>query len=130
MTGRGSALLRPLAAAMPLVGNWDDHDFGPNNYFGLGSSAALPDARSMLTKASFDVRVASRAYKWFWPSRAYGEWDGARGVESATPLSPLVDLFVTDTRYYAKCVAHTHTHTHTHTPVSYTHLTLPTSDLV
>ena len=25
-------------------------------------------------------------------------------------------------------LTHTHTHTHTHTPVSYTHLTLPTSD--
>ena len=25
-------------------------------------------------------------------------------------------------------ITHTHIHTHTHTPVSYTHLTLPTSD--
>ena len=30
-------------------------------------------------------------------------------------------------RAYAHTHTHTHTHTHKHTPVSYTHLTLPTT---
>ena len=55
-------------------------------------------------------------------------WDSTTAITSS-----FIDSTPSDTTYISLSLSlslslsHTHTHTHTHTPVSYTHLTLPTT---
>lgn len=102
---RDSVMHRAIISSIPVLGSWDDHDLGPNNYFGVSTSPDQPGATSiaaMRAKTSFDRTFASRAFKAFWPTPGYSEWDGANGIENMLSVSPLADLLITDTRYSAE----------------------------
>ena len=97
---RDSVTHKAIYSNMPVLGNIDDHDFSPNNYFGV-ESAGL-NAAAMRTAASFDRVTGSRAFKAFWPSQLYVEVEGNAGIDSISiGASPLADFFITDTRFTA-----------------------------
>jgi hypothetical protein len=73
--------LRALAAATPLLGIWDDHDFGPNDSDGTFSNKAT----------SLEV------FRRVWGQQAYGT-DAVPGVFSTVRLGP-VEIFLLDGRY-------------------------------
>ncbi|APR86649.1 Phosphodiesterase/alkaline phosphatase D-like protein [Minicystis rosea] len=79
---RNSGPLRRLAAETPVLGIWDDHDFGPNDSDG-----------------SFVYKPTSLAvFRRMWAQRGYGESD-VPGIFSAVRFGP-VEIFLTDGRYH------------------------------
>jgi alkaline phosphatase D len=73
--------LRPLAESTPILGIWDDHDFGPND----------SDGRFPNKAASLDV------FRRLWAQRTYGS-PATTGIFSTVRLGP-VELFLLDGRY-------------------------------
>lgn len=72
---------RRLARTTPVLGIWDDHDFGPNDSDGTFENKA----------ASLDV------FRRLWAQRTYGT-DTATGIFSTVRLGP-VELFLLDGRH-------------------------------
>ena len=79
---RKVAGFRELAAQVPFVGIWDDHDFGPNN-----SDGTLPGKENSL-----------RAFKEFWANAAFGEPENPGCYHRFSRGD--VDFFMLDVRYY------------------------------
>ena len=79
---RKVAGFRELAAQVPVVGIWDDHDFGPNN-----SDGTLPGKENSL-----------RAFKEFWANAAFGEPENPGCYHRFSRGD--VDFFMLDVRYY------------------------------
>lgn len=99
---RNNPMMRDIYQNMPVLANYDDHDFGPNDFFGVASSSDSGETSiaAMRSATSFDRAYGARAFKAMWPS-LYAEYAGAAGIEHSLPVSPLADLLITDTRYYA-----------------------------
>lgn len=86
---RNNEALRRLVADIPVIGAWDDHDFGPN------------DADSTFSGAD----IAASAFKRCWANAAYGTSD-LPGVFGAARVGP-AEIFWIDTRTYridGKCL--------------------------
>jgi hypothetical protein len=78
---RNHEALRRLAAVTPVLGIWDDHDFGPND----------SDGR-------FENKATSLAvFRRTWAQRAYGT-EATAGIFSTVRLGP-VEIFLLDGRY-------------------------------
>jgi hypothetical protein len=99
---RNNPMMRDIYENMPVIANWDDHDFGPNDFFGVASSSDSGETSiaAMRSATSFDRSYGSRAFKAIWPS-LYSEYAGAAGIEHSLSVSPIADLLITDTRYHA-----------------------------
>jgi alkaline phosphatase D len=82
LRNRCSRPLQPLLAEVPVLGIWDDHDYGPND--ADGSFAEKADA----------LPVFCRVFA----QRAYGLPE-TPGIFSAVRLGP-VEIFLTDDRWY------------------------------
>lgn len=81
LRNRNNDALRRLTASTPVLGIWDDHDFGPND----------ADARF------HNKDMALRVFKRTWAQRSYGT-PAAAGIFSAMRLGP-VEIFLLDGRY-------------------------------
>lgn len=81
LRNRNNPTFRPLGANVPVLGIWDDHDYGPND----------SDAR-------FDGKDMSlRVFKRVWGQRSYG-LEGVPGIFSVVRWGP-VEMFLLDGRY-------------------------------
>ena len=78
---RAFPVLQPLLKAMPHVGVWDDHDYGPNN---MGKNYVLKEA-------------SRRVFMNYFCNPSYGE--NGEGVYSMMSYSD-VDIFLTDSRWF------------------------------
>lgn len=81
LRNRNHDSLRPLLAAVPVLGIWDDHDYGPNDSDGTFAHKA----------------TSLRCFKRMWAQRSYGT-GAAAGIFSTVRCGP-VELFLTDGRY-------------------------------
>ena len=82
LRSRNSVPLRRLLAEVPVLGIWDDHDFGPND--SDGSFTGKPTAKQVFCRV--------------WAQRAYGTRD-VPGIFSVVRWGP-VEIFLTDGRWY------------------------------
>jgi len=82
LRNRNNPALRRLLPEVPVLGIWDDHDFGPND-----SDGSFPGKDLSL-----------RVFKRMWAQRAYGT-EEAVGIFSAVRFGP-VELFLLDGRYH------------------------------
>ncbi len=76
--------LRPLVSQVPVLGIWDDHDFGPNDSDGTFENKA----------------AALRCFARMWAQRSYGTPE-LPGIFSTVRCGP-VELFLLDDRYYRR----------------------------
>jgi alkaline phosphatase D len=82
LRNRNNPAIRRLLPEVPVLGIWDDHDFGPND-----SDGRFPGKDSAL-----------RVFKRMWAQRAYGTVETV-GIFSAVRVGP-VALFLLDGRYH------------------------------
>ncbi len=82
LRNRNHAGMRRLAERTPVLGIWDDHDFGPND----------SDGRFENKAASLDV------FRRFWAQRDHGT-EAITGIFSTVRMGP-VELFLLDGRYH------------------------------
>lgn len=81
LRNRNNPSFRAFGANVPVLGIWDDHDFGPND----------SDAR-------FEGKDMSlRVFKRVWAQRSYG-LDGVPGIFSVVRWGP-IEMFLLDGRY-------------------------------
>lgn len=88
LRNRNNDRLRALAASVPCLGIWDDHDYGPND----------SDGRYAEKERSL------RCFQRLWAQSRYGE-DGVPGVFSRVSCGP-VELFLLDSRYHRRTGQH------------------------
>jgi alkaline phosphatase D len=81
LRNRNHESLRRLAGSLPVLGIWDDHDFGPND----------SDGRFENKATSLEV------FRRVWAQRSYGT-DAITGIFSTVRMGP-VELFLLDGRY-------------------------------
>ena len=81
LRNRNHSSIRPLLAQVPVLGIWDDHDYGPNDSDGTFAHKA----------------TSLRCFQRMWAQRSYGLAE-APGIFSTVRCGP-VELFLTDVRY-------------------------------
>ncbi|TKC92118.1 alkaline phosphatase D family protein [Polyangium fumosum] len=89
LRARNNPSFRRLVAALPTVGVWDDHDFGPN------------DADNRFSGKD----MAFRAFRRSWANARWGT-NATAGVFSSVRMGP-AELFLLDSRWYRNQPAHT-----------------------
>src|SRR6185436_11266355 len=82
LRNRNHDALRRLARSTPVLGIWDDHDFGPND-----SDGRIPTKDTALS-----------VFRRIWGQLTYGT-DEVAGVGSTVRLGP-VEIFLLDGRYH------------------------------
>jgi alkaline phosphatase D len=82
LRNRNHPSLRALAEATPVLGIWDDHDFGPNDSDGTFENKA----------------TALQVFRRVWAQRTHGT-DAVTGIFSSVRMGP-VELFLLDGRYH------------------------------
>lgn len=88
LRNRNNDSLRPLLAAVPTLGIWDDHDFGPNDSDG-----------------SFSRKDSSlRAFRRMWAQRRFGLPE-LPGIFSSVRCGP-AEIFLLDVRYHRRSRRH------------------------
>jgi alkaline phosphatase D len=81
LRNRNHADLRRLAGSTPVLGIWDDHDFGPNDSDGTFENKA----------------TALEVFRRVWAQRTYGT-EAVTGIFSTVRMGP-VEMFLLDGRY-------------------------------
>jgi hypothetical protein len=82
LRNRNNGALRRLIPSIPVLGIWDDHDYGPND-----------------SDSSFHGKeTALRVFKRMWAQRTFGTAE-ATGIFSSVRFGP-VELFLLDGRYH------------------------------